>query len=723
MPSPRSTLAIAATAVLLLLTVSAWTGPVAELGESPVRIGQPRDADRVSYDVTVAADGFEPVDGTFAFAWDGTDRRVGPAGDRYLVHVVEAGIRLEGGWSWQGSRDRIEAAYQPGDVDPLTVDGNLDWLWTHSDGLHRQSYWANGTYRSFEGAPPFRYSPMVDGSVLCLMRSGWQGTDPDTIGGSPLSTVCPPAAPGDGTRLEAAGTGSVNGTETRLYRADLGDARGQMTVHLADGVPYPLRMELDLPAVRKPSIHVDRPAVEVELTLTGLDRDGVPVDGEADPVPERRDGFSMAEPTRWGIVEGDASKLPYPPSEAIEAIMSDPGLDDFREYLRDHPDARVDSYMFYRGPYENRIGRAAVQIEGWRFRFNAPGGDGYRVQVYRPVGAQAGPLATETPTTAPKAEGEALDLPPPEPGDRLDRHVALSDAVETIRDDDREVNILLRPSTRIFYGNSKLDLYDPHRDLVVADVTWGNVTLDDLAEGRISQSREFSFGVVDLQTGLTVTRGELGVDQELNPAGHPTAGGDPYGAPQPNVPAPGTPDWAVPVAAGAGVVVLIAAGLKLLLERGLVTLPLLSRITRDEILDTPTRAAVLEAIEDDPGVHVNELLRRLDVGDGTLRYHLDVLVDEGFVTRLDRGGYTRFFPAGLCSFEEMQRRAVLREGSREEIYRAIEDEPGLSQQEVAERCGIDPGAVSRAIRTLVEHGLVEKMRRGRSVALFPAGDG
>lgn len=714
-------LPFAALAVGLLL-VAPLGAHLAPSADEPGEVGMPRIGDRVRYEVTHAtADGEH--EGSFAFTWDGTARRTGPVGETRSVAVAEGVVRLD-----DAPRHRpFELTYRAGAVEPMTVSGNLNWSssWEMASTVRSETS-VEGGYRAFHGRSIVE-QPLQRPLLHCTVRAGWQGRSLDGLEGAGLAEVCPAAAePADRPgRLAALGVEEIGGLEAHRFEAALpddpdGDAwadGGSVTVWLADGIAYPLRSE------------IATPEGTIRLDLAGIERGdrAIPApEPDRRAMPDERPGVRFEEPGPWGVVEGDPSVFAFAPSEAIASIRADPRLDGFDTYREEHPAARVVAYGYYEGPlYSWAFGADGAQTRVWWFVWSSPSGDGYEVASVRPTGVRAGPASATLPASEEVNDAEPVDLPPLDRAKLPDRAVRLSDVLEAWRGSplsERPVNNIVRPSSVYLFGAEDVAAWRPYRDVAVGHFDFGRVSLGDLPETTVRSRINLSGMIVELESGRTVSQLNMDLRQAVDNPAYPDDEDADRATPEGDaVPADGIEGIAAP-AAGAGALLVALAVLYKLVQRGVVTLPLLSRIGRDEILDNPTRREVYEAIADEPGIHVNELLRTVDCGDGTLRYHLGVLVDQGFVTRIEQGGYTRFFLAGEYGYDEMRRLAVLRNGSLDEIYETIRRSPGLSQSGVAERCGLTEPAIHRAVETLVEHGLVERERQGRSVALFPAAE-
>ena len=135
-----------------------------------------------------------------------------------------------------------------------------------------------------------------------------------------------------------------------------------------------------------------------------------------------------------------------------------------------------------------------------------------------------------------------------------------------------------------------------------------------------------------------------------------------------------------------------------------------------------TRVRVLGHIRSHPGIHLRKVCRDLGLGVGDVQYHVDRLEKEGAVTSSRRGIYRRFYPGGL--FGERQGvvlSALAQETPRELILHLIE-EPGSSQEHLADGLGLSPPSVSWNLKRLVQLGLVLRSQAGKHASYRVIGD-
>lgn len=127
-----------------------------------------------------------------------------------------------------------------------------------------------------------------------------------------------------------------------------------------------------------------------------------------------------------------------------------------------------------------------------------------------------------------------------------------------------------------------------------------------------------------------------------------------------------------------------------------------------------TRRRIHGLVQQHPGLHFRDLVSRLDLAQGTVQYHLGVLVREGLLTVSEDRGFTRYYAGGRVRPED---RPIL-DALRRQYARCIVAhlvEKDLSTQELSTLLGKAPSTVSWHLARLTEAGVVEKERQGQTV--------
>ncbi|HYS71545.1 MAG TPA: PKD domain-containing protein, partial [Thermoplasmata archaeon] len=171
-----------------------------------------------------------------------------------------------------------------------------------------------------------------------------------------------------------------------------------------------------------------------------------------------------------------------------------------------------------------------------------------------------------------------------------------------------------------------------------------------------------------------------------------------------------------------GGLALLAAALGLATERGKVGLftlflPLYTRIKDDAVLDQFTRGQIYGYIRVHPGDTYTDIRRNLDLNNGTLTYHLDVLEREGLVRSRAQGSRKTFYPVDVRPPEdggglhEIQQR----------LLRVLHEAPGTGVSDLAGVLGISRQLAIYHLRFLAQQGFVRLERRGVRLCAFALG--
>jgi predicted transcriptional regulator len=173
--------------------------------------------------------------------------------------------------------------------------------------------------------------------------------------------------------------------------------------------------------------------------------------------------------------------------------------------------------------------------------------------------------------------------------------------------------------------------------------------------------------------------------------------------------------------AATGTVLLALAGLVASTEVGrwglmLLFLPMYTKLRKEKILDQRTRGLIQGYIMANPGCNYTLLRDNLDLADGTLTYHLQVLEREGFVYSIREGLFRCFYPTGLPP----PRRGKLHlSDTQADIVRICKRIPGITVGEIATAMNRRPNVISYHLKLLNEGGLITLEEDGRHVRVYP----
>lgn len=138
------------------------------------------------------------------------------------------------------------------------------------------------------------------------------------------------------------------------------------------------------------------------------------------------------------------------------------------------------------------------------------------------------------------------------------------------------------------------------------------------------------------------------------------------------------------------------------------------RINTKNILEHETRKKIYDLVCKNPGINLSRLAELSECNESTLRYHLDQISHENYITRYDNGRSSHFFEKRISfSPEEQQFLSSLSSGQSGKILQLIHNDPGITRNELAQKLGIASSTVTRTVQHLTFNGLVVLEKTGR----------
>lgn len=494
------------------------------------------------------------------------------------------------------------------------------------------------------------------------------------------------------------------------------------TLWLEPGNPYPVR------AVREYHLSIpedrDLPsAYRLEWNLQALAwGDGAPLLRTHEPVAEPAPNLAIGPrhvhgPDETGI------EHPFPLSTAFDAAASDPEvLGDFMAARPGAYVAQADLLAFERGA-ESGLQWTMLATDGDAARW------AFVSQTTRPVGssitqllpADAPAQETVIEATAHDAEAGVIDyVPPGMVPDAVPTAASILDRWDTYRVDGL-------PDVPAGWGFSLL-CADPGSCDGAEWQTWAGASAAtrprefwSLVEGMQQEEVTVRANVQDPTMSIETSREswqETRLLQDPLPAGGDAtpAGGSGQGSIQID-----DQPWVFPAAAavaGLGFLGLLAGALYTYGPNLKAALLGFTRIRETQLLDHPVRRSIYQLIEAEPGIHMQEIRRRVGTGVGNTRHHLDKLEAAGMVVARVSESRRRFFVKAQTDRRVMDALHQVRSPAAARILEAIHARPGGMAKELAANVGLSPATVSHHLKNLEADGLVRLERRGRSLHAF-----
>ena len=144
--------------------------------------------------------------------------------------------------------------------------------------------------------------------------------------------------------------------------------------------------------------------------------------------------------------------------------------------------------------------------------------------------------------------------------------------------------------------------------------------------------------------------------------------------------------------------------------------PLYTRIQKEDVLDQFVRGKIYGYIKGNPGVHYNQIMKNLDVKNGTLSYHLHMLEKTGMIQSRKEGvRYRAFYPSNMRFPDEERYRLT---DLQLKILKIIKNKNGINQKEIASILDEKHQTISYNIKVLHQAGLIGIIKKGRKTYLY-----
>ena len=133
--------------------------------------------------------------------------------------------------------------------------------------------------------------------------------------------------------------------------------------------------------------------------------------------------------------------------------------------------------------------------------------------------------------------------------------------------------------------------------------------------------------------------------------------------------------------------------------------------SKEKVLENEQRRKIYNFVKDNPGLHMRELQRRLQIPLTTLEYHLDYLENKDILSLKDDRRYCRYFPEEI-SEDEKTLLSALRQKRLREIILLVLSEELVCFKELSDEIRIADSTLSHYLKLLSMKEILVKERIG-----------
>jgi predicted transcriptional regulator len=138
--------------------------------------------------------------------------------------------------------------------------------------------------------------------------------------------------------------------------------------------------------------------------------------------------------------------------------------------------------------------------------------------------------------------------------------------------------------------------------------------------------------------------------------------------------------------------------------------PLYSKLNTSDIFRNNSRESILTLITSSPGVTLGSITRTLKIRNGTATHHLRILEREGYIKSKKTGKFRRYYVLGTkaTGFNEIQ----------DNIVSEVQDNPGISQSEIARELHLSRQLINYHLQDLVTSDVIYLEKIGNKSYCF-----
>jgi len=138
-------------------------------------------------------------------------------------------------------------------------------------------------------------------------------------------------------------------------------------------------------------------------------------------------------------------------------------------------------------------------------------------------------------------------------------------------------------------------------------------------------------------------------------------------------------------------------------------------VTRDNVLDHPTRRQMMEFLAEAGSAHLRRIANALGLSTTNATWHLDKLVKAGLVGQAKANGFRMYYPkgGGRVMRDQCLVTAQLQSENARAVVGFLSAHPGAHQRQVARGLDVNHGTARWHLARLTEAGVLAAHKDGR----------
>jgi len=131
-------------------------------------------------------------------------------------------------------------------------------------------------------------------------------------------------------------------------------------------------------------------------------------------------------------------------------------------------------------------------------------------------------------------------------------------------------------------------------------------------------------------------------------------------------------------------------------------------ISKNNILKLEIRQELYSFINKNPGLHMREISRKMNIPLGTVRHHLNYLKKLEIIEEKKYKNKKQIFITGKISKEDKELLALFRKKIPCQIYLILKFQFTVTRKELSEELEVDPATISYYLKKMISMGIIEE---------------
>ena len=143
------------------------------------------------------------------------------------------------------------------------------------------------------------------------------------------------------------------------------------------------------------------------------------------------------------------------------------------------------------------------------------------------------------------------------------------------------------------------------------------------------------------------------------------------------------------------------------------------KVTGDTILMNPQRQLILQYLSKYPCNHMNGIVRDLGLSYPTVKWHIDLLVKQEFVSYKNVGNKNVYFPYNMIADKDIELFTFLNKDKARILYLTLVKKPGLTQKEICKLSKMSNRTVISYLNDLEKYAFIKVRKDGIFRKYYP----